>query len=46
MGPLGLDPRSQLGVLRSIAVPLDFAIVGKLAQMVFPSGAEAAPFET
>jgi hypothetical protein len=33
---------SQLGVfavaLRNIAVPVDFAIVGKLAQMVFPGG--------
>jgi hypothetical protein len=34
-GSLGSDPISQLGVSRisrNIAVPVDFAIVGKLAQ--------------
>jgi hypothetical protein len=41
LAPL-LDPISQLGVFVRIeehsAVPVDFAIVGKLAQTVFPGG--------
>jgi hypothetical protein len=48
--PLGSDPRTQLGVfavaVRNIAVPVDFAIVGKLAQTFFPGGTLALPFET
>jgi hypothetical protein len=43
VAPLVCDPISQLGffavVSRNIAVPVDFAIVGKLAQTVF----QAAP---
>jgi hypothetical protein len=50
VSPLGCDPLTQLGVfavtLRNIAVPVDFAIVGKLAQTVFPGGAMADPIET
>jgi hypothetical protein len=45
MAPLGRDPHTQLGAFavsqRNIAVPADFAIVGKLAQTVFPGGAGA-----
>ena len=47
------DPPTQRGVfavplLSDIAVPVDFAIVGKFAQTVFPGdcGAFDAPFET
>jgi hypothetical protein len=41
--PLSCDPISQLGVFdvvvtRSIAVPVGFAIVDKLAQTAFPGG--------
>jgi hypothetical protein len=52
MPPLGFDPQSQLGVfaasLRNIAVPVDFAIVGKLTETFFPGVAVAIsfPFET
>jgi hypothetical protein len=45
---LGSDPISQLVffvVSRNIAVPLDFAIVGKLAQTVFPDGVPPLPSE-
>jgi hypothetical protein len=48
--PLIFDPSSQLGVfavvVRNIAVPVDLAIVGKLAQMVFPGHEGGPPFET
>jgi hypothetical protein len=48
--PLGYDPLTQLWVfavaLRNIAVPMDFVIVGKLAQTTFPGDAVAIPFET
>jgi hypothetical protein len=48
--PLVIDPRNQLGVyavfLSNIAVPVDFVIVGKLAQTGFPGWAAAVPFET
>jgi hypothetical protein len=45
--PLSSNPRSQLCPVcpRNIAVPIDFAIVGKLAQTVFPGGAEVIPFK-
>jgi hypothetical protein len=47
--PLGSDPRSQLAFSllssRNIAVPLDFAMVGKLAQTVFPDGVPPLPSE-
>jgi hypothetical protein len=42
MKPLVCTPRTKLGVFAvlcgNIAVPVDFAIVGKLAQTVFPGG--------
>jgi hypothetical protein len=42
---LGCDPLTQFGVfavaLRNIAVPMDFAIVGKLAQTDFPGVSNA-----
>jgi hypothetical protein len=41
------DPITQLGeTTRSIAVPVDFAVVGKFTQRVFPGGDADAPFET
>ena len=47
MRPLVRDPRSQLGVFavvaRNIAVHVDFAIVGKLAQKFIPGGYLAVP---
>jgi hypothetical protein len=50
VSPLGSDPRTQLDVfavvVRNIAVPVDFEIVGKLAQPVFPGGTVAVPLET
>jgi hypothetical protein len=51
IAPLVTDPPTQLGVFavvcRNIAVPVLFAIVGKLAQTTFPYAAEVVPpFET
>jgi hypothetical protein len=45
--PLGSDPPSQFEVFavvaRDIAMLVDFAIVGKLTQTIFPDGAVADP---
>jgi hypothetical protein len=50
MAPLVTDPRTQLCLFAvlcwDIAVPVDFAIIGKLAQNIFLIGAVAIPFET
>jgi hypothetical protein len=55
IAPLDFGPQTQLGVLavavRNIAVSVDFAIVGELAQTVLPGGAVVVllrrlPFET
>jgi hypothetical protein len=51
MGPLVSDSTTQLDVfavaVRNIAVPVNFEIVGKLAQTVFLGGAVAdPPYET
>jgi hypothetical protein len=50
IAPLGLDPRSQLGVFavafRNIAVPVEFAIVGKFTQTAFPVAEVDPPIES
>jgi hypothetical protein len=51
MAPLCVDPVIQLEILvldsSNIVVPVDFAIVGKLAQTVFSGyGTIDTPFET
>jgi hypothetical protein len=47
---LDFDPQTQLGIFavaaRNVAVPVDFAIVGKLAQTLSSGGAITVPFET
>jgi hypothetical protein len=47
---LAFDPTSQLGVFatapRNIAMPVDFAIVGKLVETLLLDGALTAPLKT